>query len=163
MKKNMEEKLFAEKKLQKIRKFVSAEILYSKIKYKNMLYSLGDNVIIRTDFDYYIAKIIRIIPINGIMKYRYWPTIEIKQYHFLFREKIFIVYFSHVCFFNYNSKFNLINFYNSYYKKNEINRDKNGLLDDEKFDSLSEKELFQSEHKDIIAIENISAKCKVRK
>ncbi len=51
----------------------------------------------------------------------------------------------------------------SYYKKNEINRDKNGLLDNEKFGYLSEKEVFQSEHKDIIPIESISAKCKVSK
>lgn len=78
MKKNIEEKLIAEIKMKKIRKYVSADIPYTKIKYKDTIYSIGDNVMIRTYSDFCIAKIIKIIPMNGIMKFRYWPTIQIK-------------------------------------------------------------------------------------
>ncbi len=78
MKRNKEKKIFAEKKLQKIKNFVSTNRTYTKIKYKNKIYSIGGNVIIKTINDFYIVKIIKIIPVNGIMKYRYWPTIEIK-------------------------------------------------------------------------------------
>lgn len=48
-----------------------------------------------------------------------------------------------------------------YYKKSDLNRKKNHLLDIKNFNSISEYELFPSKHKDIIFIETILCKCKV--
>ena len=48
-----------------------------------------------------------------------------------------------------------------YYKKKDINRKKNNLLNQQNFDSISDYELFPSNHKDIIYIESIINKCKV--
>lgn len=48
-----------------------------------------------------------------------------------------------------------------YYKKTDINRESNGLEDDEKFDSISEFEVFKSNHKDIIYIETILSSCNI--
>lgn len=48
-----------------------------------------------------------------------------------------------------------------YYKKNDINRVKNGLTAVKKFNSISEFEIFSSEHRDIIYIESIISKCNV--
>jgi hypothetical protein len=47
-----------------------------------------------------------------------------------------------------------------YYKKKEINREMNGL-NDKRFSCISEFEVFKSNHRDIIFIETIIAKCQV--
>lgn len=66
-------------KLQKIRKIVSPDVKYTKIKYKQDIYSIGDNLLIRDSADgYSIGKLVRIIPANGNFKYNYWPTIEVQ-------------------------------------------------------------------------------------
>jgi hypothetical protein len=46
-----------------------------------------------------------------------------------------------------------------YYKKKDINRVKNGLTSTRKYNSLSEYEVFKSQHKDVIYIESIICKC----
>lgn len=48
-----------------------------------------------------------------------------------------------------------------YYKKSDINREKNGLASDVIFNSISDYELFHSEHTDIIFIETVICRCKV--
>jgi hypothetical protein len=48
-----------------------------------------------------------------------------------------------------------------YYKKSDINRDNNGLSDNVIFNSISDYELFSSNHKDIIFIETVLCQCKV--
>ena len=49
-----------------------------------------------------------------------------------------------------------------YYKKSDVNREKNGLQDDTIFNSISEYEVFKSTHFDIIFIETIISHCKVK-
>jgi len=114
-------------KLEKVQKIVDYGKEYTKIKFKQDIYSVGDNLLIR-DFDgFLVGKLTRIITYNGIKKYPYWPTIEVQWY----------------------------------YKKSDLNREKNALKDDEKYDSISEFELFTSNHKDIIFIETIISLCTV--
>lgn len=48
-----------------------------------------------------------------------------------------------------------------YYKKTDINRKKNQLLDDSNYASISDYELFETNHKDIIFIETVIAKCNI--
>lgn len=48
-----------------------------------------------------------------------------------------------------------------YYKKSDINREKNGLQDETVFNSISDFELFKSNHTDVIFIETIVSPCKV--
>ncbi len=48
-----------------------------------------------------------------------------------------------------------------YYKKSDINRTKNGLQDDLIFNSISDYELFKSNHTDTIFIETVMCPCKV--
>lgn len=48
-----------------------------------------------------------------------------------------------------------------YYKKSDVNREKNNLLEDDKFNSISDFEVFKSNHKDIIFIETILSTCEV--
>jgi hypothetical protein len=48
-----------------------------------------------------------------------------------------------------------------YYKKSDINREKNGLADDKMFNSISDFEVFKSNHCDIIFIETVMSKCKI--
>ena len=70
-------------KLQKIRKIVCPDIKYTKIKFKQDIYSIGDNLLIRDSADgFLIGKLINIIPSNGDKKYTYWPTIEVEWYSF---------------------------------------------------------------------------------
>lgn len=47
------------------------------------------------------------------------------------------------------------------YKKTDLNREKNGLSSDEKFNSISEFEVFKSNHRDTIFIETIISACTV--
>jgi len=49
------------------------------------------------------------------------------------------------------------------YKKTDINREKNGLSSDEKYNSISEFEVFKSNHRDVIFIETIISACTVSK
>ena len=54
-----------------------------KIKYKNELYSINDCLLIRDPLvkdGYLIAKLLQIIPKNGIEKYPYWPAIQVQWY-----------------------------------------------------------------------------------
>lgn len=55
---------------------------------------------------------------------------------------------------NYNHK--------RFYKKTDINREKNCLTDDRIFNSISEFEVFKSNHTDIIFIESVISPCKVK-
>ena len=48
-----------------------------------------------------------------------------------------------------------------FYRKKDINRDKNNLNNKKKFDSISDFEVFKSRHSDNICIESIISKCKV--
>ena len=48
-----------------------------------------------------------------------------------------------------------------YYKKTDINRKKNNLLDERNYNSISDFELFPTEHKDIVYIETVIGKCEV--
>lgn len=48
-----------------------------------------------------------------------------------------------------------------YYRKKDIYREKNNLSSKRKFDSISDFEVFKSEHKDIIFIESILSKCDI--
>lgn len=78
MKRHLLNREKASLKLEKTLKYISAEKNYKKIKYKDVIYSIGDNVIIKNHLDFYVAKITKIIPFNGILKISYWPTIEIE-------------------------------------------------------------------------------------
>lgn len=46
-----------------------------------------------------------------------------------------------------------------YYRKKDINREKNYLTEQRRFDAISDFEVFKSNHKDIIYIESIINKC----
>ena len=121
--------------MQKIRKIVHPDTKYTKIKYKQDIYSLGDNLLVREGTDsFLIGKLISIIPSNGNKQYSYWPTIEVQWYE--------------ICSCRY-------------YKKSDINRERNGLTSEEKFNSISEFEVFRSDHKDVIFIETIMSTCTV--
>jgi hypothetical protein len=48
-----------------------------------------------------------------------------------------------------------------YYKKSDINREKNGLQDDTIFNSISDFEVFKSTHTDTVFIETVINHCKV--
>ena len=64
--------------LESILKYISPEIKYNKFKYKNIIYSVGDGIVIKKKSQFIIAKICKIIPINGILKFRYWPSKEVQ-------------------------------------------------------------------------------------
>ena len=48
-----------------------------------------------------------------------------------------------------------------YYKKTDLNRKKNNLIDERNYNSISDYELFPTEHKDVIFIETVIGKCDV--
>ena len=139
-KKESEEKY--EKKLEKILNFISPDTKYMKFKYKTNLYSVGDNIIIKSNDDYQVARIQRIIPINGILKFRYWPSIEVELYVIF---TIIIIYKIII----------------SYFRKFDIDRQNNGLIEEDKFDSISQYEVFKSDIKEIIVAERVISRCKV--
>ena len=58
-----------------------------------------------------------------------------------------------------NSKIKL--YFLRYYKKSDINREKNCLNDDTILNSISEYEVFKSNHLDTIYIETIIGQCKI--
>ena len=115
------------KGLEELKKYVDSEATYGSIKFRNIIFNLGDVLLIQASEENLIGELVKIIPTNGIKEYPFWPTIQVKWY----------------------------------YKKKDINRKKNNLLNQQNVDSISEYELFPSNHKDIIYIESILNKCKV--
>ena len=113
--------------LEKLKKYVDSNLSYDSIKFREIIFKLGDVLLIQAPEENLIGELIKIIPINGLKEYPFWPTIQVKWY----------------------------------YKKKDINRKKNNLLNQQNFDSISDYELFPSNHKDIIYIESIINKCKV--
>ena len=113
--------------LEKLKKFVDSNLTYDSIKFRNIIFKIGDVLLIQASEEHLIGELIKIIPINGIKEYPFWPTVQVKWY----------------------------------YKKKDINRKKNNLLNEQNFNSISDYELFPSNHKDIIYIESIINKCKV--
>ena len=113
--------------LEKLKKYVDSELSYDSIKFRNIIFNIGDVLLIQASEENLIGELIKIIPTNGIKEYPFWPAIQVKWY----------------------------------YKKKDINRKKNNLLNQQNFDALSDYELFPSNHKDIIYIESILNKCKV--
>lgn len=66
-------------KLQKIKKLVSAEQHYNRIKYKNEIYTIGDVLMIRDVGEgFLIGKLLKIIPQGGNKKYLHWPTVQVQ-------------------------------------------------------------------------------------
>jgi hypothetical protein len=49
-----------------------------------------------------------------------------------------------------------------YYKKSDVNKQKNGFDDDSIYNSISDFEVFKSNHLDIIFLETVIGKCKVK-
>ena len=68
-------------KLEKIKKIVSPDVIYNKIKFKSEIYRIGDAVLVRDlNEGFLAAKLTRIIQCNGFKKYPFWPTIEVQWY-----------------------------------------------------------------------------------
>jgi hypothetical protein len=68
-------------KFEKVAQIINPTLLYKKIKYKNEIYNIDDCLLIRDPLvqdGYLIAKLLEIIPINGIEKYPYWPAIRVQ-------------------------------------------------------------------------------------
>ncbi len=66
-------------KLVKIRKIVSPDLIYNKIKFRNEIYSIGDHLMIRDEKEgFLIAKLIKINQTGGLDKYSYWPSILVQ-------------------------------------------------------------------------------------
>jgi len=70
------------KKLEQVKNVIDINTTYTKFKYNGEIYSVGDDVqICDYSSEYLIAKIVKIHTTNGIMKYSYWPTIEVNWYY----------------------------------------------------------------------------------
>jgi hypothetical protein len=52
---------------------------YKTIKYKNEYLDVGDYLIINTENDSAIGKLVAILPSGGINKYPFWPSIEVQM------------------------------------------------------------------------------------
>lgn len=113
--------------LEKLKKFVDSNLTYDRLKFRDIIFKVGDVLLIQAADENLIGELIKIIPNNGLKEYPFWPTIQVRWY----------------------------------YKKSDINRKKNNLIDQQNFNSISEYEIFPSNHKDIIYIESIINKCKV--
>ena len=113
--------------LEKLKQYVDSSLSYDSIKFREIIFKIGDVLLIQSPEENLIGELIKIIPINGLKEYPFWPTVQVRWY----------------------------------YKKKDINRKKNNLLIQQNFDSISDYELFPSNHKDIIYIESIINKCKV--
>ena len=106
---------------------------YTSFKYNNIIYCLGDILLIKapsisSHSFYYLGKLLRIIPKNGKELKPDWPSIEIEWY----------------------------------YQKSELTRNKTNQLENSQvYNSLSEDEVFATNHKDIIFIETVVGKAKV--
>ncbi len=72
-------------KLQKLKKIVSSELNYTKVKYKGEIYSLGDILMVRdVNEGFLICKFLKIVPHGGNKKYSHWPTVQVQWYGLIY-------------------------------------------------------------------------------
>ena len=77
---NINKELYKEK-IDIVSQIVNPEIIYKKIKYKNEIYNVDDCLLIKDPLvseGYLIARLLQIIPMDGIEKYPYWPSIQVQ-------------------------------------------------------------------------------------
>ena len=67
--------------LEKLKKFVDSNLTYDSIKFRNIIFKIGDVLLIQASEEHLIGELIKIIPINGIKEYPFWPTIQVKWYY----------------------------------------------------------------------------------
>lgn len=55
---------------------------FSKFKYRNEVYSIGEKIMVSNGgSDYSVAQIIKVLPLKGISRSSYWPSIQIEWYY----------------------------------------------------------------------------------
>lgn len=116
-----------------IYKMLHPKVPYQKFKYNNNTYQIGDDLLIKLDYNsneisHSIAKLVRIIPQNGIPNNPTWPSIEVEWY---------------------------------YEKSEMIRNDVNALTNDNYYNSIGNDEIFSSKHRDIIYIEAVVKKVRI--
>jgi hypothetical protein len=80
---NDKETDFHKDKFEKVAQVINPITNYTKIKYKNEVYSVNDCLLIKDPLvkdGYLIARLLQILPTNGIEKYPYWPSIQVQWY-----------------------------------------------------------------------------------
>ena len=82
---NIQDKLIElsknKQKLEKLKKFVNPNLTYDSIKFRNIIFKIGDVLLIQASEENLIGELIKIIPINGIKEYPFWPTVQVKWYY----------------------------------------------------------------------------------
>jgi hypothetical protein len=77
---NINKEIYKEK-FDVVSQIVNPSVIYKKIKYRNEIYCVNDCLLIRDPLvkdGYLIARLLQIIPMNGIEKYPYWPSIQVQ-------------------------------------------------------------------------------------
>lgn len=98
---------------------------YSKIRYRGVIYSIGDDVMLSDGNDgFYVAKIMKINHLGDKTTHKRWPSINVQWY----------------------------------YRKQDISPIGSIAVSKE---SISENEVFLSDHRENIIIESIISKCTV--
>ena len=69
------------KGLEELKKYVDSEATYGSIKFRNIIFKLGDVLLIQASEENLIGELVKIIPTNGIKEYPFWPTIQVKWYY----------------------------------------------------------------------------------
>ena len=67
--------------LEKLKKYVDSELNYDSIKFRNIIFKIGDVLLIQASEENLIGELVKIIPTNGIKEYPFWPTIQVKWYY----------------------------------------------------------------------------------
>lgn len=67
--------------LEKLKKYVDSESSYDSIKFRNIIFKIGDVLLIQASEENLIGELIKIIPTNGIKEYPFWPAIQVKWYY----------------------------------------------------------------------------------
>ena len=67
--------------LEKLKKYIDSDLNYDSIKFRNIIFKIGDVLLIQASEENLIGELIKIIPTNGIKEYPFWPTIQVKWYY----------------------------------------------------------------------------------
>ena len=67
--------------MKKLKKYINSNLSNYSIKFWDIIYKIGDILLLQVSEENLILELIKIIPLNGIKEYPFWSAVKAKWYY----------------------------------------------------------------------------------